>query len=101
MASSYPDYIKSLILPEPAIAGYNEFTDEQVIHEFQSLIQMYDKGQKNEAIDVFMKTAIGTHYKDIIANVLPLNSFELAIIDAQTFFHWREKNYSITGCLKL
>lgn len=87
LASSYPDYIKSLILLEPAITGYNEFTNEQVIHEFQPLIQMYDKGQKNEAIDVFMKTAIGTNYKDIIANVLPLNSFELAVVDAQTFFH--------------
>ena len=29
------------------------------------------KDKKNEAIDVFMKTAIGTNYKDIIANVLP------------------------------
>ena len=34
-----------------------------------------------------MKTAIGTNYTDIIANVLPLNSFELAVVDAQTFFH--------------
>ena len=87
MASSYPDYIKSLVLLEPAITGYNEFTNEQVIHEFQPLIQMYDKGQKNEAIDIFMKTAIGTNYKEIIANVLPSNSFELAVADAKTFFH--------------
>ena len=48
---------------------------------------MYDKGQKNEAIDIFMKTAIGTNYKEIIANVLPSNSFELAVADAKTFFH--------------
>ena len=27
LASSYPDYIKSLILLEPAITGYNEFTN--------------------------------------------------------------------------
>lgn len=87
LASSYPDYIKSLILLEPAITGYNEFTNEQVIAEFQPLIQMYDKGQKNEAIDVFMKTAIGTNYKEIIANVLASHSFELAVVDAQTFFH--------------
>ena len=86
LASTYPDYINSLILLEPAITGYNEFTNEQVIVEFQPLIQMYDKGQKNEAIDVFMKTAIGTNYKEIIANVLPSNSFELAVLDAQTFF---------------
>jgi pimeloyl-ACP methyl ester carboxylesterase len=87
LASTYPDYIKSLILLEPAITGYNEFTNEQVIQEFQPLIQMYDKGQKKEAIDVFMKIAIGTNYKDIITNVLPSNPFELAVIDAKTFFH--------------
>ena len=85
LASTYPDYINSLILLEPAITGYNEFTNEQVIVEFQPLIQMYDKGQKNEAIDVFMKTAIRTNYKEIITNVLPSNSFELAVLDAQTF----------------
>ena len=87
LASSYPDYIKSLILLEPAITGYNEFTNEQVIQEFQPIIQKYDKGEKNEAIDIFMKTAIGTNYKEIIANVLPSNSFELAVVDAKTFFH--------------
>ena len=86
LASTYPDYIKSLILLEPAITGYNESTNEQVIQEFQPIIQMYDKGQKNEAIDIFMKTAIGTNYKEIIANVLPSNSFELAVADAKTFF---------------
>ena len=87
LASTYPDYIKSLILLEPAITGYNEFTNEQVIQEFQPIIQMYDKGQKNEAIDIFMKTAIGTNYKEIIANVLPSNLFELAVVDEKTFFH--------------
>ena len=48
---------------------------------------MYDKEQKNEAIDIFMKTAIGTNYKEIIANILPSNLFELAVVDAKTFFH--------------
>lgn len=87
LASTYPDYIKSLVLLEPALTGYNEFTNEQVIVEFQPIIQMYDKGQKNEAIDIFMKTAIGTNYKEIIANVLPSNLFELAVVDEKTFFH--------------
>jgi hypothetical protein len=45
------------------------------------------KDKKNEAIDIFMKTAIGTNYKEIIANVLPSNLFELAVIDAKPFFH--------------
>jgi pimeloyl-ACP methyl ester carboxylesterase len=88
LASTYPDYIKSLILIEPAITGYNEeFTNQEVIEEFEPIILMYDKGQKNEAIDIFMKKAIGSNYKDIIANVLPLNSFELAVVDAGTYFH--------------
>jgi pimeloyl-ACP methyl ester carboxylesterase len=87
LAYTYPDYIKSLILLEPAITGYNEFSNEQVIQEFQPIIQMYDKGQRNKAIDIFMKAAIGTNYKELIANVLPPNSFELAVVDAQTFFH--------------
>jgi hypothetical protein len=47
---------------------------------------MYDKGQKNEAIGVFMKIAIGINYKDIITNVLPSNSFESAVIHAKPFF---------------
>src|SRR5918996_2058092 len=87
LASHYPDHIESLILLEPAITGYNEITGQQIIHEFEPLIQMYDKGQKKEAIDIFMKKAIGYNYKETIANVLPSNSFELAITDAKTFFH--------------
>ena len=87
LASKYADHIESLILLEPAITGYNEITGQQVIHEFESVIQIYDKGQKKEAIDIFMKNAIGSNYKEIIANVLPSNSFELAVTDAKTFFH--------------
>jgi pimeloyl-ACP methyl ester carboxylesterase len=55
LASNYSDCIESLILLEPAITGYNENTEQQGIHEFEPLIQMYGKGQKNEAIDIFMK----------------------------------------------
>jgi pimeloyl-ACP methyl ester carboxylesterase len=87
LASNYPDHIKSLILLEPAITGYNENTNQQVIDEFEPLIRMYDKGQKKEAIDIFMKKAIGSNYKEIISNVLPSNSVELAVTDAKTFFH--------------
>jgi pimeloyl-ACP methyl ester carboxylesterase len=88
LASNYSNNIESLILLEPAITGYNEKTgQQQVIHEFEPLIHMYSKGQKNEAIDIFMKKAIGSNYKEIISNLLPSNSFELAITDAKTFFY--------------
>ena len=62
------------MLLEPAITGYNEITGQQVIQEFESVIQMYDNGQKKEDIDIFMKNAIGSNYKEIITNVLPSNS---------------------------
>ena len=75
LASNYSDRIESLILLEPAITGYNEITGQQVIHEFESVIHMYDKGQKKEDIDIFMKKAIGYNYKETIASVLPSNSF--------------------------
>jgi pimeloyl-ACP methyl ester carboxylesterase len=64
LASHYPDHIESLILLEPAITGYNEITGKQIIHEFEPLIQMYNKEQKKEAIDIFMKKAIGSNYRD-------------------------------------
>ncbi len=87
LASNYPDRIESLTLLEPAITGYNENTGKQVIHEFEPLIQMYGKGQKKEAIEIFMENAIGFNYKEIISNLLPSNSFELAMKDANTFFY--------------
>jgi pimeloyl-ACP methyl ester carboxylesterase len=87
LASNYSDRIESLILLEPAITGYNRNTGQQVIQEFEPLIHMYSKWQKNEAIDIFMKKAIGSNYKEIISNLLPSNSFELAITDAKTFFY--------------
>ena len=46
LAYTYPDYIKSLILLEPAITGYNEFTNEQVIQEFQPIIQCMIEDKK-------------------------------------------------------
>ncbi len=32
LASHYPDHIETLILLEPAITGYNEITEQQIIH---------------------------------------------------------------------
>jgi pimeloyl-ACP methyl ester carboxylesterase len=75
LASNYSDHVESLILIEPAITGYNEITGQQVIREFEPVIHMYEKGQKKEDIDIFMKKAIGSNYKKTIASVLPSNSF--------------------------
>ena len=87
LAAKYPEFIETLILLEPAITGYNKTTGQQVVEEFEPLIRLYDKGQKNEAIDIFMHNAIGSDYKETISRVLPSDAFELAVKDAKTFFH--------------
>jgi pimeloyl-ACP methyl ester carboxylesterase len=87
LASKYPEFIETLILLEPAITGYNKTTGQQIVEEFDPLIRLYDKERKNEAIDIFMKNAIGPNYKEMISKVLPSDAFELAVKDAKTFFH--------------
>ena len=86
LAAKYPEFIETLLL-EPAITGYNKTTGQQVVEEFEPLIRLYDKWQKNEAIDIFMHNAIGSDYKETISKVLPSDAFELAVKDAKTFFH--------------
>jgi pimeloyl-ACP methyl ester carboxylesterase len=83
----YKQYVKSLILLEPAITGYNEYTNSNVIKEFESLIEKYDNGFRDDVIKSFMKSTIGNNFKNIIEKVLPVNTFKLSVIDADIFFH--------------
>lgn len=71
----------------PALTGFNPQGDNEVIQESTTLIQMYDKGNRSEAIDNFMKMTIGLDYRDLIDIRLPANSFDQAVIDAKTYFY--------------
>jgi pimeloyl-ACP methyl ester carboxylesterase len=72
LAINYPNSVHSLSLLEPALTGYNPQGDKEVIQESTSLIQMYDKGNRSQAIDNFMKMTIGLDYSDLIDTRLPL-----------------------------
>jgi pimeloyl-ACP methyl ester carboxylesterase len=87
LAIDYPNYVQSLSLLEPSLTGYNPQGDYQVIQEFMPLIQIYDKGQRSEAIDNFLKMTIGIDYRNLIDKMLPANAFDLAVIDAKIFFY--------------
>ena len=87
LAINYPNSVHSLSLLEPALTGYNPQGDNEVLHESMNLIQMYDKGNRSEAIDNFMKMTIGLDYRDLIDIRLPANAFDQAVIDAKTYFY--------------
>lgn len=86
-AYMYKSYVKSLILLEPAITGYNQYSNFNVINAFDTMIVKYDKGYREDVMINFMNLAIGKDFKRIIENVLPSNSFNMSVIDADIFFH--------------
>jgi len=66
---------------------YNPQGNYQVIQQFMRLIQMYDKVYRSESLDNFLKITIGLDYRNLIDKMLPANAFDLAEIDAKTFFY--------------
>jgi pimeloyl-ACP methyl ester carboxylesterase len=60
LAINYPNSVHLLSLLEPALTGYSTQGNNEVIQEFTPLILMYDKGNKSEVIDNFMKMSIGS-----------------------------------------
>ena len=48
---------------------------------------MYVKVHRSESLDNFLKITIGLDYRNLIDKMLPANAFDLAEIDAKTFFY--------------
>src|SRR5262245_58664138 len=84
---SHPETVRTLSLLEPALTGYDLHSTKgsEVVANF-SLIDTYDAGDKVEAVVKFIKSTIGLDYGNII--LLPRNAFDMAVRDAQTFFHY-------------
>jgi len=87
---SHPETVRTLSLLEPALTGYDLHSTKgsEVVANFSSLIDTYDAGDKVEAVVKFMKSTIGLDYGNIIKELLPRNAFDMAVRDAQTFFHY-------------
>ena len=84
----YPHYVNTISLLEPALTGYGQDDNYEVIEEFMPMIELYDKGQKQKAIDIFMRNTIGNDYLKLMEERLPGDSYDLAVIDAKTYFHY-------------
>jgi pimeloyl-ACP methyl ester carboxylesterase len=84
----YPHYVNTISLLEPALTGYGQDGNYEVIEEFMPMIELYDKGQKQKAIDIFMRTTIGNDYLKLMEERLPVDAYDLAVIDAKTYFHY-------------
>jgi len=52
------------------------------------MIELYDKGQKQKAIDIFMRNTIGNDYLKLMEERLPVDAYDLAVIDAKTYFRY-------------
>ena len=89
LAMDHPETVRTLSLLEPALTGYDLHTTKgsEVVAGFSSLIDMYDARDKVKAIVTFMKSTIGPDYHNIIRKLLPQDAFDMAIRDAETFFH--------------
>ncbi len=48
--------------------------------------QLYDPGNKAEAVDAFLTAVVGANYRQLLAQFLPPGALELAVTDLDTFF---------------
>ncbi len=86
-ALEYPHYVNTISLLEPALTGYGQNGDNGVIEEFIPIMELYDKGQKQKAIEIFMENTIGNDYLKLMEARLPVDAHDLAVTDAKTYFH--------------
>jgi pimeloyl-ACP methyl ester carboxylesterase len=83
----YPHYVNTISLLEPALTGYGQYGDNGVIEEFIPVMELYDGGQKQKALDIFMRNTMGNDYLKLLEERLPVDAYDLAVTDAKTYFH--------------
>ncbi len=83
----YPHYVNTISLLEPALTGYGQSGDNCVIEEFTPIMELYDGGQKQKAVEIFMKNTIGEDYLKLMEERLSADAYDLAVTDAKTYFH--------------
>jgi pimeloyl-ACP methyl ester carboxylesterase len=85
LALDAPDAIQSLALLEPvvldAIPSGPAFSEG-----LAPIIGMYERGEKEGALDGFLTAVVGAEYRQVIDTVLPPGALDLAVADLDTFF---------------
>jgi pimeloyl-ACP methyl ester carboxylesterase len=85
LALDSPEVVHSIALLEPALFGVP--STPQLMESFAPAFQMYEAGNKAEAVDGCLRVVFGAGYRDVLDRVLP-GAFAQAVTDADTFFQF-------------
>jgi pimeloyl-ACP methyl ester carboxylesterase len=83
VAMDTPDRVASVALLEPAARGIS--SSEQVAAALQPVITAYRSGDKEAAIDGFLRHVCGDGYRDVLQRVIP-DAMREALDEADLFF---------------
>jgi pimeloyl-ACP methyl ester carboxylesterase len=87
LALQSDNLVRSLTLLEPTIM-HNIKSKDTLMIEIGKLVQMYARGDKNQAVDRFLSLVAGPDYKQILDNMLPAESSNNLIHDCDTYFKY-------------
>jgi pimeloyl-ACP methyl ester carboxylesterase len=83
LALDAPEAVHSLALLEPALLMVP--SAQQFMEAMGPVLQMYEAGNKTEAVDGFLQAVVGPEYRSVLDRMLP-GAFAQAVADADTFF---------------
>jgi pimeloyl-ACP methyl ester carboxylesterase len=83
VALAYPEVVHSLVLLEPALLGVP--SGPVIMEAFGPSVQFWQAGKKEEAVDSFLRVAIGQRYRGILDEMIP-GGFAQSVADADSFF---------------
>jgi pimeloyl-ACP methyl ester carboxylesterase len=83
LALDVPEVVHSLALLEPALLIVP--SAQQFMDAMGPVLEMYEGGNKSEAVDGFLQAVVGPEYRSVLDRMLP-GAFAQAVADADTFF---------------
>ncbi len=83
LAKEWPARVRSVSLLEPAARGVS--SSERVVAALQPVIAAYRGGDREAAVDGFLRTVGGDDYRTVLDSVLP-DAFGEAVAQADVFF---------------
>jgi pimeloyl-ACP methyl ester carboxylesterase len=82
LALDVPEVVHSLALLEPALLIVP--SAQQFMDAMGPVLEMYEGGNKSEAVDGFLQAVVGPEYRSVLDRMLP-GAFAQAVADADTF----------------
>jgi pimeloyl-ACP methyl ester carboxylesterase len=83
VALAYPEIVHSLVLLEPALLDVP--SGPVIMEALGPSVQIWQAGKKEEAVNSFLRVAIGQRYRAILDEMIP-GGFAQSVADADSFF---------------